>query len=517
MAIGENDFFSEVTLRICGSLDIAEALSNAFQYIQKCMPADTIGLGFSDLESGRIRVVANIAKEGARFIWKDGSSEIVLSDEQITYISEKQDDRPAVRIVNGPDDQPDDPLHSIFPGLATNSALFMRLDIHGEEFGALLLSAEGPDRYSQLHAALIEKVRKPFTIAMINARRYRELMHMKELLAEDNRALSADIKRSVGVEVVGADFGLRDVMEQVRQIARSNSPTLLLGETGTGKEVIANAIHKASPRSQGPMISLQCGAIPETLLDSELFGHEKGAFTGASERKRGRFERADGGTLFLDEIGELSPVAQVKLLRVLQEHRFERIGGAKTIEVDVRVIAATHRDLEKMVREERFREDLWYRLNVLPIRIPPLRLRREDIPSLVHYFVERKAGEMNLQRTPRIGRNEIDRLKAYDWPGNVRELQNIVERALILSQGESLHFPQLAVNPHASDRSMTGLPANAMHTMNEAIAVHIRAVLEQVDWQVAGRGGAAEILQMNPSTLRFRMKKLGIRRRKILE
>jgi transcriptional regulator with GAF, ATPase, and Fis domain len=390
----------------------------------------------------------------------------------------------------------------------------LRLDIHGEEFGALLISAEGANRYSPQHAELIKKVREPFTIAMINARRYWELMHMKDLLAEDNRALSADIKRTIGVEVVGADFGLRHVMEQVRQIAPSSSPTLLLGETGTGKEVIANAIHMASPKSKGPMIALQCGAIPESLLDSELFGHEKGAFTGAFDRKRGRFERANGGTLFLDEIGELSLEAQVKLLRVLQEHRFERVGGMKTIVADVRVIAATHRDLEKMIREGRFREDLWYRLNVLPIRIPPLRLRREDIPSLVHYFVERKAGEMNLQHKPQISNHDIERLKAYEWPGNVRELQNIVERALILSKDDRLRFPHLAANHPDYERKATVLSPQAMRTMDEATADHINMVLEHVYWQVAGKGGAAEVLQMNPSTLRFRMKKLGIRRKK---
>ena len=194
-------------------------------------------------------------------------------------------------------------------------------------------------------------------------------------------------------------------MEKIRRVAPSNSPVLLLGETGTGKEVIANAIHTASLRQEGPMITMQCGAIPETLLDSELFGHEKGAFTGAYERKRGKFERAHGGTLFLDEIGELSQEAQIKLLRVLQEKKIERIGGTYTIEVDVRIIAATHRDLNKMVREGTFREDLWYRINVFPIHIPPLRLRKGDIPSLSQYFIARKVQEMNLGYTPVAIRN----------------------------------------------------------------------------------------------------------------
>jgi len=283
----------------------------------------------------------------------------------------------------------------------------------------------------------------------------------------------------------------------------------MLGETGTGKEVIANAIHMASPRRDGPMIRMQCGAIPETLLDSELFGHEKGAFTGASERKRGRFERANGGTLFLDEIGELSPDAQVKLLRVLQEKQFERIGGTKTISTDTRVIAATHRDLEQMVQDGRFREDLWYRLNILPIRIPPLRLRRDDIPSMAHYFVQRKAREMNLEITPQIGEHTMERLKQYDWPGNVRELQNIVERALILSHGSVLSIPTLApLQSRPQQNAVTD--ATTIQTMDQTIADHIRRTLEHTGGRVAGSDGAAEILQMNPSTLRFRMKRLGI-------
>ena len=259
------------------------------------------------------------------------------------------------------------------------------------------------------------------------------------------------------------------------------------------------------------MISMQCGAIPDTLLDSELFGHEKGAFTGASEGKRGRFERAHRGTLFLDEIGELSPEAQVKLLRVLQEGQLERVGGTRSIDVDVRVIAATHRDLQSMVRDGSFREDLWYRLNVLPIRIPPLRLRRDDIPALVRHFVERKSREMGKATVPRISGHDMARLKRYNWPGNVRELQNIVERALILSHGDSLIFPKLTSMTPISQEVATTSPSNrSVLTLDEVIAAHIRSVLEDVNWKVAGSGGAAERLQMNPSTLRFRMKKLSI-------
>ena len=512
MSVDEGEFFREVTLRICSSLDIDQALSQAFHYIRNHVPADAIGLGFGDLGAARIHVVARCVREGYHYLRHDDAREIPLSKDEVEYLRAKPTDRPAVNITNRPDNEPEAKLR-LFPELRSQSALSLRLDIGREEVGALLLSADGLDRYSNSDAGLIRTVREPFAIAMINARRYRELVQMKDLLAEDNRALHSDIKRALGLEVIGADGGLREVMELVREVAMSSSPKMILGETGTGKEVVAHAIHKASPRAHGPMISMQCGAVPESLLDSELFGHEKGAFTGAVERKRGRFERAQGGTLFLDEIGELSPGAQVKLLRVLQEKCFERVGGTETIKCDVQVIAATHRDLGQMVRENTFREDLWYRLNVLPISIPPLRLRREDIPALLRYFLERKTQEMNLLRTPRIAAKDLERLKAYGWPGNVRELQNIVERALILSHGDALKFPGLDIDQPVIDTDGSEQRAGRILTMDQVIANHIRAVLEQVDWQVAGDGGAAELLQMNPSTLRFRMKKLGIRRR----
>lgn len=512
MPVDQNQFFREVTLRICGSLDIYSALSETLDYMKKLIPADSVGLGYADLEQERIRVVASATQEGAPFLWGDGASEIALSKETIEFLRMKPDDNPMFWIINRPEEL-DEELLAVFPNIKSHSAFFLRLYLSGEAVGILLISAEGHHRYSSEHADLLEMVREPFTIAMLNARRYQELLRIQELLVEDNRALSADLQHSVGVEVVGSDFGLREVMEQVRLIAPSSSPTLLLGETGTGKEVIANAIHMASPRNSGPMIAMQCGAIPETLLDSELFGYEKGAFTGASQRKRGRFERADGGTLFLDEIGELSSEAQVKLLRVLQEKRFERVGGCQSIEVDVRVIAATHRDLEKMVQEGTFREDLWYRLNVLPIRIPPLRLRREDIPSLVQYFVKRKVQEMNLTHIPQIESRSLERLKAYDWPGNVRELQNIVERSLILARGGLLTFPELAAKSSVQEAPSNTPTQGPILKMDEAIATHIRVALERVDWQVAGKGGAAELLDMKPSTLRSRMKKLDIKRK----
>ncbi|MEM7154097.1 MAG: sigma 54-interacting transcriptional regulator [Myxococcota bacterium] len=509
MSTPETAFFRETTRHICGTLDIDEALRNAFAYVRRHIPIETMGLGFNDFDAMQIKVIAKVSHPGARYVWTAGAPAIDMTPGLLEHSRSLPPNQPAT-ISNGPEGNVGALLEA-FPGLHTDSAIFVNLDSGGVNVGALLVSGRGLGRFTAAHGRLLHSVRDPFAIAMMNARRYEELSALKDRLAEDNAALAADIKRKVGIQVVGADFGLRGVMDQVRQVAVSNSPTLLLGETGTGKEVIANAIHTASPRGSGPMISMQCGAIPDTLLDSELFGHEKGAFTGAVARKRGRFERAHGGTLFLDEIGELSPEAQVKLLRILQEHRFERVGGIETVDTDVRVIAATHRDLEQMVRDGTFREDLWYRLNVFPIRIPPLRLRREDIPSLVRYFVERKAQEMNLPHVPGVQGRDLARLERYDWPGNVRELQNIVERALILSRGGRLEFPSFgatAISRRPSPKRADG----RVLTLDEAVAAHLRDTLERYDWQVAGRGGAAEALGMNPSTLRFRMNKLGIER-----
>ncbi len=511
MKIDQTEFFREVTLRICSSLDIEEALTSTFAYLKTVIPVDMIGLIYADEDRRCIFPVAMVTREGLITHRKKVSEPAHIDDDFLQIIREKEAHGEGVSLYNRPEELPT-PVERCFPNLTFRSTIALTLNIRNQQMEGLILSADGMDRYTEEHAMLLQSVKDPVGLAMSNARRYMELEAMRDLLAEDNRALSADIERISGAVVIGADFGLREVMEMVRRVAGSNSPALLLGETGTGKEVIANAIHMASPRRSGPMIRLQCGAIPETLLDSELFGHEKGAFTGATERKRGRFERADGGTLFLDEIGELSPDAQVKLLRVLQEKEFERVGGTQTIRVDTRVIVATHRDLETMVRDGRFREDLWYRLNVFPIRIPPLRLRRDDIPSLLQHFVEQKAHEMNLETIPRIDEATRERLKNYDWPGNVRELQNIVERALILSHsGQRLSIPTLTpTGPSPAETQTTG-PSTALATMDEAIAGHIRLALEHSDGQIAGPGGAAERLHMKPSTLRFRMQKLGVR------
>jgi transcriptional regulator with GAF, ATPase, and Fis domain len=301
-------------------------------------------------------------------------------------------------------------------------------------------------------------------------------------------------------------------MEMVQQVAPLDSPVLLLGETGTGKEVIANAIHYSSPRKDGPFIKVNCGAIPETLLDSELFGHERGAFTGAISQRRGRFERADRGTIFLDEIGELPPQAQVRLLNVLQRKEIERVGGGSPIPVDTRIISATNRNLEGMIASGRFREDLWFRLNVFPIMIPPLRQRKEDIPALVHYFIDRKSLVLKLAERPVLAPGAIDRLIAYDWPGNVRELENMIERALIQRRKGVLSFETLLPSAAAGGRKgVEDVGRNrALPSLDEMAVRHIRRALKVARGKINGPGGAAQILGLHPNTLRKRMTKLGI-------
>ena len=330
-------------------------------------------------------------------------------------------------------------------------------------------------------------------------------------MTDDNRYLSQELFSLSGNEIVGTDFGLKDVMEMIRKVAPLESPVLLLGETGVGKGVMASAIHHLSPRSKGPFITVNSGAIPETLIDSELFGHEKGAFTGAIEQRRGRFERANQGTLFLDEIGELPLPVQIRMLRVLQEKVIERVGGLKSITLDIRIIAATHRNLSDMVKTKQFREDLWFRINVFPIHIPPLRERRGDIPSLVYHFMSKKAKELKLQMIHELETDAMDRLTNYDWPGNIRELENVVEREMILNQKGPLTFEVLAGREkiHASWTDTIDLPAGAIN-LNEINIRHIQQVLAVAGGIVHGPHGAAAMLGINPSTLRSRMKKLGI-------
>ncbi|MEZ4453113.1 MAG: sigma-54 dependent transcriptional regulator [Nannocystaceae bacterium] len=311
--------------------------------------------------------------------------------------------------------------------------------------------------------------------------------------------------------VIGLRAGLRYVHELVTAVAPTDAPVLLLGETGSGKELTARTIHQLSPRREGPMVRVNCGAIPPGLVDSELFGHERGAFTGAAAARRGWFEQADGGTLLLDEIAELSPGAQVRLLRVLHEHQILRVGGERTVAVDVRVIAATHRDLRAMVAAGSFREDLWYRLSVFPIVIPPLRERRDDIPSLAGHFAA-AAGVRIFSRPLEPSDAELELLLEYPWPGNVRELAAVIERAAILGRGHRLEVSAALGLPAGSEDGDAGgaVEDEPLPTLEEVTHRHIERALRRSGGQIEGHGGAAALLGVNPHTLRARMRRMKI-------
>jgi len=337
----------------------------------------------------------------------------------------------------------------------------------------------------------------------------REVEALKSRLEDEVVQLRTELQTVGGFEeIIGHSDALRYVLQRLEQVAPLETTVLIEGETGVGKELVARAIHARSRRSRRPLVKVDCAALPPNLIETELFGHERGAFTGADRLRRGRFELADGGTLFLDEVGELPLELQGKLLRALQEGEVERVGGERTLTVDVRVIAATNRNLEAEVRRGGFREDLFYRLNVFPLTVPPLRQRREDIPDLIQLFARRYASA-HVRRVDGIPQAVMDELVRYDWPGNVRELSNVIERAVITSPGGPL---RLAAHLEQSERGPVGNDSDYRGSLQDVERDYVRQVLESSGWRIEGEGGAAELLGLHPNTLRFRMRKLGIQR-----
>jgi len=373
--------------------------------------------------------------------------------------------------------------------------------------GTLALASLKTDCYSEGDAELLVEVAKQVALAVENMQAYEEIAGLKARLEQEKIYLQEEIKAEHNFgNIVGQSSTISRVLKGVETVAPTDATVLLLGETGTGKELIARALHDLSLRKDRALVRVNCAALPAGLIESELFGHEKGAFTGALARKIGRFELADGGSIFLDEIGDLSPDLQAKLLRVLQEGEFERVGSTSTLKVDVRVIAATHRDLEKASQEGTFRPDLYYRLSVFPISIPPLRERKEDIPLLVKHFVMKYNGKLG-KRVETIAEKTMNALHDYSWPGNVRELENVIERAVIVSMGSQLELGEWLPKP-----GITEMGARIL-MLEELEREHIIKTLELTGWRVSGERGAAKLLGLKPTTLDARMKKLGITRK----
>jgi formate hydrogenlyase transcriptional activator len=373
--------------------------------------------------------------------------------------------------------------------------------------GVLGLGRQRENAFSRDDVEFLAQVANQVAIAVENALAYGQIAELKDKLAQEKLYLEDEIRSEMHFEdIVGKSAALRRVLQQVETVAPTDSTVLISGETGTGKELIARAIHQLSPRRPHAFVKLNCAAIPTGLLEAELFGHEKGAFTGAITQRIGRFELANRGTVFLDEIGEIPLELQPKLLRVLQDREFERLGSTRTLRTDARLIAATNRDLAALVDEQQFRADLFYRVNVFPVHVPPLRERPEDIPLLVRHFAQQFARRMH-KTIATIPSDTLQGLLRYPWPGNIRELQNVIERAVIVSPGPVLQVPLIDLNPRAA-------PARPMpqDTLEEAERKHILAMLEETKWVLGGANGAAVRLGMKRSTLQFRLRKLGIAR-----
>jgi transcriptional regulator with GAF, ATPase, and Fis domain len=506
MMIDENDFFRQATRLICGNLDFEIALQKCLIYLKDFMPADRIRLNIYDRGLTVLKTVATASPVEAKKV----NIILPLDKNGLNFLNDP-DHYLQNRIINQPLEDPvSAPILKKTGKYMDHSSLIIHLQISGTKLGNLILSAKGKDRYSEEHLQLFSILNEPFAIALSNFLRYDEVNQIKDFMANDIQYLHQRLHRVLPDEIVGEDFGLKEVMEMVKEVAPMDSPVVLLGETGVGKEIIANAIHSLSHRSDKPFIAVNCGAIPESLIDSELFGHEKGSFTGASALKRGCFERANGGTIFLDEVAELPPQAQVRMLRVLQNKEIMRVGGSEQIQIDIRIIAATHQNLQDMVNDGQFRADLWFRLHVFPITIPPLRERKEDIPALINQFIIQKAKDLKISDPPKLAHGSMDLLKTYSWPGNVRELENVVERALILSKGQPLKFDDIIWAGNGESHVESAAETNEPLELDLIVSRHIRRVLKMTKGKIKGPGGAAEILDLNYGTLRHRMKKLGI-------
>lgn len=504
MKINKEEFLLGAIRKFSSSFDILEATSSLIKYINQYIKTDILILAIMEPAFKAQRFLCFATLEKAQWLDRlvpfpaDIVKEATDVDISETLIWEYSTDSidPYIRSQFGIEE-------------GDRSSLLLPLPVGDEIIARLAFVKAGKGQYNQDQIDFLSPLKESFAMVLSNSLKHREIAKLKEMLADDNQYLREELHKLSDNEIIGQQGGLKQVMEMVSQVAPLKSPVLLFGETGTGKELIANAIHYASPRKNNPFIKVNCGAIPESLVETELFGHEKGAFTGALQQKRGRFERANGGTIFLDEIGELPLQAQVKLLRAIQHKEIERVGGTQTIPVDVRVITATHRDLEHMANNKLFREDLLYRLNVFPIVIPPLRYRKADIPLLVDHLINKKIREMKLGDSMRLAPGALDLLISYEWKGNVRELENVVERAIIRNQQGILRFDDLVATPETPSISAEQ-PSDTILPYSEMNRRHIQQVLKQTNHKISGKGGAAELLHLKVTTLRAKMKKLGI-------
>jgi len=493
----------ELTNQVVSNLEFDDLLQSISGIVRKVMHCDAAAIMLPDVDGKSLRVHALDFPESRGFF--AGGNEVPI---QGTMPGETfQTGKPFV--LNRLDPAKVAPeMYAKASGEGMNSLCDIRLDSRNRSLGVLGLASRQENTFDENEVAFLTQVAHQVAIAIENALAYGEIAELKDKLAQEKLYLEDEIRGEMDFEgIVGQSSALRNVLRMVETVAPSDSTVLLLGETGTGKELIARAIHDRSRRKDRTFVKLNCAAIPTGLLESELFGHERGAFTGAISQKLGRLELADQGTLFLDEVGDIPIEIQPKLLRALQEREFERLGSTRTKKVDVRLVAATNRDLDKMIEDREFRSDLYYRLNVFPIRIPPLRERPEDIPLLVRYFAQKY--ERRMEKTiESIPAAALKTLSSWHWPGNIRELENFIERAVILTRGAALEVP-------VSELIRTGAAVPTSSPRESSERDEILRVLKKTSGRVAGPNGAAMRMGVKRTTLISRMKKLGIDPRKV--
>lgn len=547
------EFLTEAMSHITASLDLETSLVHTFKFMKQHFPIDAISLHQYSSKLQSLKLLFLVSEGRFEFV----ETTVPLSDEVAVEVVVHDEGITPIRII------PNSRKHAVAKLHCEALASFIPFKDRGyllgvlrsgdKTVGHLSLMGTHENCFTEEHKRELSLLLTPFSLAMSNLLTHRRTKEFQDRLYEENIELQKGLNLIRDKRIVGDQGGLRGAMDIVYQLQGREVPVLILGETGTGKELIADVIQQISPRAERPFVKVNCGAIPDTLVDSELFGYEKGAFTGATSSRPGRFEQANGGTLFLDEVGELPLQAQVRLLRVLQDNVVERLGSTRSIKVDVRVIAATNRNLERMMQEGTFREDLYYRLYVFPIKVPPLRERIQDIPELVHHFLKRSSTELGIGTPPKLLQKTMQRLFKYSWPGNVRELENLVKRGVILypdgpllleellpqdggwyvepeeSQNylekridarvelalkeqlstliKSNQISELLPQTSSSDVSKSAVP---LRTLEDATKEAIIAALEAAHGKIKGVGGAAEILAINPNTLRSKMRKLGL-------
>jgi formate hydrogenlyase transcriptional activator len=490
----------EINNTLVSNLNLRELLAAISACLKRVMPHDLAGLALMDSTINKLRVTAMEFPANEDVFIQDEIIELEGNPRGLAFSKREP-------VITGLPDA-GDPLGARFIAAGVKSGCVVPLVSHDRALGILGLASLRENAFSDDDAELLNQVGKQVAIAVENALAFREIDALKNQLREEKLYLEEEIRTEYNFEeIIGNSPALKRVLQDVETVAATGSTVLIYGETGTGKELIAHAIHNLSPRRERTLVKVNCAAIPTGLLESEFFGHERGAFTGAIDRRIGRFELANQGTIFLDEVEDIPLELQSKLLRVLQEQEFERLGSSRTLKVDVRIVAATNSDLAELVAEKKFRSDLYYRLNVFPINVPPLRERPEDIPLLVHFFAHKFAQQMK-KPIESISKETMAALTGYHWPGNIRELQNLVERGVILSRGSSLEVPIAELKQ--SNKSSNY--ANGSTKLEAVERDHILRVLGESKWVIGGANGAAARLGVNRTTLNHRLRKLGITR-----